>query len=48
MILFLRSKFLGSGESSLAQSGVKRYFNPFVPNAPFLNPLKTPENRKVF
>ena len=22
--------------------------NPFVPNAPFLYPLKTPENRKVF
>ena len=24
------------------------YFKPFVPNAPFLYPLKTPENRKVF
>ena len=24
------------------------YFNPFVPNAPFLYPLKTSENRKVF
>ena len=23
-------------------------FNPFVPNAPFLYPLKTSENRKVF
>ena len=23
-------------------------FNPFVPNAHFLNPLKTSENRKVF
>ena len=22
--------------------------NPFVPNAPFLYPLKTSENRKVF
>ena len=22
--------------------------NPCVPNAPFLYPLKTPENRKVF
>ena len=23
-------------------------FNPFAPNAPFLYPLKTSENRKVF
>ena len=23
-------------------------FNPFAPNAPFLSPLKTSENRKVF
>ena len=23
-------------------------FNPFVPNAPFLCPLKTSQNRKVF
>ena len=26
----------------------KTAFNPFVPNAPFLYPLKTTENRKVF
>ena len=25
-----------------------RTINPFVPNAPFLYTLKTPENRKVF
>ena len=24
------------------------YINPFVPNAPFLYPLKTSENRKIF
>ena len=24
------------------------HFNPFVPNAPFLYPLKTSENRKLF
>ena len=24
------------------------HFNPFVPNAPFLYPLKISENRKVF
>ena len=28
--------------------GVTNCVNPFVPNAPFLYPLKTPENRKVF
>ena len=26
----------------------KSFFNPFVPNAPFLYPLKTSETRKVF
>ena len=25
-----------------------KIFNTFVPNAPFLYPMKTPENRKVF
>ena len=28
--------------------GVTNCVNPFVPNAPFLYPLKTSENRKVF
>ena len=27
---------------------MKEFFDPFVPNAPFLYPLKTLENRKVF
>ena len=27
---------------------VKSIINPFVPYAPFLDPLKTSENRKVF
>ena len=27
---------------------VKKYFNPFFPNAPFFYPLETSENRKVF
>ena len=26
---------------------VKDFYNPFVPNATFLYPLKTPENRKA-
>ena len=26
----------------------KKLFNPFIPNAPFLYPLKTSENGKVF
>ena len=26
----------------------KHFINPFIPNAPFLCPLKTSENRKVF
>ena len=26
----------------------RQCINPFVPNAPFLYPLKTSENRKVF
>ena len=29
-------------------SNVLKYVNPFVPNAPFLYPLKTSENHKVF
>ena len=31
-----------------AQMKVRNTFNPFVPNAPFLYPLKASENRKVF
>ena len=27
---------------------IKFQFNPFIPNAPFLYPLKTSENDKVF
>ena len=27
---------------------VNSFFNPFVPNAPFLYPLKTSKNRNVF
>ena len=38
------SQFKKISESALS----KRAFNPFVPNAPFLYPLKTSENRKVF
>ena len=32
----------------LTYGGGSFIFNPFVPNAPFLYPLKTSENRKVF
>ena len=27
---------------------ISKYFNPYVSNAPFLYPLKTSDNRKVF
>ena len=39
------SKQLSNG---IAPGDVKVSLNPFVPNAPFLYPLKTSENRKVF
>ena len=32
----------------LKVSYVASIFNPFIPNAPFLYPLKTSENRKIF
>ena len=35
--------------NSLIQiANLNALINPFIPNAPFLYPLKTPENRKVF
>ena len=33
---------------SLVRNYKNYFFNPFVPNAPLLYPLKTLENRKVF
>ena len=33
---------------NLTDGNLIRVFNPFVPNAPFLYPLKTSENRDVF
>ena len=37
------------GQASIQTcSGILRDINPFVPNAPFLYPLKTSKNRKVF
>ena len=35
--------------NSLIQiANLNALINPFIPNAPFLYPLKTPENNKVF
>ena len=37
-----------SNFNSIFSNSVQLYFNPFVPNGPFLYLLKTSENHKVF
>ena len=41
-------KIIFGRDSFLYQFSYPVTINPFVPNAPFLYPLKTSENRKVF
>ena len=35
-------------DSAFIDFDFDRIINPFVPNAPFLDPLKTSENLKIF
>ena len=46
--LYLFGNLFGKISTWVERNYFFRTFNPFLPNAPFLYPLKTRENRKIF